>query len=39
MIKIMLKDGTVKEYNRGVTVLEAAGDISGGRSKRINGGS
>ncbi len=38
MIKIMLKDGTVKEYNRGVTVLEAAGDISGGLARAATAG-
>ncbi len=33
MIKVSLKDGVVKEYNAGITVLEIAKDISEGLAK------
>ncbi len=33
MIKITLKDGSVKEYNKGTTVMEAAQDISRGLAR------
>lgn len=43
MIKVTLKDGVLKEYNQGVSVLEIAQDISEGLARvacagRINGG-
>ena len=33
MVKVNLKDGVVKEYNNGITVLEIAKDISEGLAR------
>jgi len=42
MIKVTLKDGSVKEFNKGITVLEAVKDISGALAReavaaKVNG--